>query len=267
MDLLEVKSIGEVKSAYVTAGALGVYSYITDGIIIDTGSQSILKALIPFFDSNDYDQVLLTHYHEDHTGGCAWIQANKNVPIYIHPMSIDICAKQGDYPDYRKQIWGVREGFEALPIEETFQSRNYSWEVIYTPGHSPDHVSFLNQSNGVLFSGDLFVTPKTKVILQEELIPSTMDSIEKVLQYEFQEVFCAHAGYMPNGKEMLRKKLDYLKNLEGEVFHLNSQGLSIEEIQQKLLPASYPIITVSDHEWDSKHMITSILGKQKYKFE
>ena len=101
MDLLELKSIGEVKSAYVTAGALGVYSYITDGIMVDTGSQSILKTLIPFFDSNDYDQVLLTHYHEDHTGGCAWIQANKNVPIYIHPMSIDICAKQGDYPDYR----------------------------------------------------------------------------------------------------------------------------------------------------------------------
>ena len=101
-------------------------------------------------------------------------------------------------------------------------------------------------------------------ILREELIPLTMDSIEKVLQYDFQEVFCAHAGYMLNGKEMLRKKLDYLKNFEGEVYHLNSQGLSVEEIQQKLLPASYPIITVSDHEWDSKHMITSILRKQKY---
>ncbi|MFB5282696.1 MBL fold metallo-hydrolase [Peribacillus sp. Hz7] len=252
---------GKVESAQ---SKMGVNVFVTDGLMIDTGSESLLSDLIPFFQSVDFDQVVLTHYHEDHTGGCAWIQKHKQVPLFIHSMSLDVCSKQGEYPDYRKRIWGVREGFQARPIGETIQSHHHTWKAIFTPGHARDHMSYLNQSNGVLFSGDLFVTPKTKVILQEESIPTIIHSIKKVLRYDFQEVFCCHAGYLPNGRELFQVKLDYLENLQGEIIRLHQQGLTVEEIQQKVFPKQYPIIEYSDYEWDSKHIITSILRKAQF---
>jgi len=60
---------------------------------------------------------------------------------------------------------------------------------------------------------------------------------------------------------MFRKKLDYLENLQGEILRLHSQGLTVHEIQQAVLPNRYPLIEISGHEWDSEHIITSILNE------
>lgn len=64
---------------------------------------------------------------------------------------------------------------------------------------------YLNHNSGMLFSGDLFVTPKTKLVLREESVPVIIDSIKRLLQYDFGEVFCCHAGHVPDGKDMFRK--------------------------------------------------------------
>lgn len=261
---MEIQKIGDITYTCgvvaLSRGKMQVYAFATDGIMIDTGSQSLLQHFIPFFEKTDFEKVVLTHHHEDHTGGAAWIQANKRVPIYIHSMSIDDCSVTGDYPDYRKQIWGVREGFQALPLEKSFESKHDKWLTIHTPGHADDHMAFLNQDKGILFSGDLFVSPKTKVILRNESIPITIRSIKSLLNYNFQEVFCSHSGYLSNGKQMLQSKLDYLVNLEGEILHLNQSGKTVQEIKEKLFPTHYPIIQFSNHEWDSEHIITSILN-------
>jgi len=152
-----------------------------------------------------------------------------------------------------------------LPLGDTIQSRNREWQVIYTPGHADDHVSFLDEENGTLFSGDLFVATKTKVIMNSESIPVIMDSIRTLLSYDFQAMFCCHAGYVEDGKKMLKQKLDNLENLYGEVKSLHNEGFSIEEIKNQLFPKKYAVIGVSEGEWDSLHIVSSILanGEQK----
>ena len=184
---------------------------------------------------------------------------HKKVPIFIHPMSVDACAKDAEYPEYRKIFWGKRDAFKADPLGKAIHSRTQKWEPIFTPGHAKDHMVYLNHSNGMLFSGDLFVTPKTKLVLREESVPIIIDSIKRLLQYDFGEVYCCHAGHVPDGKEMFRKKLDYLENLRGEILRLHHQGLTVHEIQQLVLPNRYPLIEISEHEWDSEHIITSII--------
>ena len=238
---------------------MSVNVFLTDGLLIDTGAKILLNELIPFFEQADFDQVALTHYHEDHTGGAAWIQEHKKVPLYIHPMSLGICERAGEYPEYRRIIWGDRDAFKAEPITDIIQSRTQNWEPIFTPGHARDHMVYLNEESGRVFSGDLFVTTRTKLVLKEESIPTIINSIKKLLQYDFSEVFCCHAGYVANGREMFRKKLEYLENLRGEILHLYAKGLSVLEIQQTVLPRQYPLIEFSEHEWDSIHIVTSIL--------
>ena len=60
----------------------------------------------------------------------------------------------------------------------------------------------------------------------------------------------------------MRRKLEYLENLSGEVKNLYEKGLSFDEIDQKIFRKKYPITFVSEGEWDSLHIITSIIGGQ-----
>ncbi|MED3662040.1 MBL fold metallo-hydrolase [Ureibacillus sp. FSL K6-8385] len=238
---------------------LNVYSFYQDGILIDCGAHSMKKAFINFFDRLSIDRVVITHAHEDHDG-CAKYLSERGIPVYLHPMSIEKSRKRADYLLYRKFFWGIRPPYHAIPHEETFQSRKYRWRIIETPGHAVDHVAFLNESTGQLFSGDLFVTPRTKLIMRTENIPQIIQSIEKLLRLDFGEMFCSHAGYIKDGKQALRNKLDYLYELTDKVRSLAREGCSIEEIQRQLFPRKYQISVVSRGEWDSKHIITSILS-------
>lgn len=247
---------GEVKSQGV---ALNVYSYAVDGVLIDTGSQSLHKHFERFIDAADFDQVRLTHFHEDHTGCAAYVEKTKHVPIYISDKSIDSCMQQANYPLYRQLFWGKRKPFHALAMPETFESRNATWYVIDTPGHAHDHKAFLNQETGQLFTGDLYVNERTKLVLAEESIPTIIQSLEHVLTYDFQEVFCNHRGFVEEGRLALERKLDYLLGLQQDVLALHQQGNPADSICRQLFPKQYPITKFSEGEWDSLHIVTSIL--------
>jgi endoribonuclease LACTB2 len=247
---------GVVKSGG-TAGK--VFAYLVDGMLIDTGPQSLESDFVSFYKSHSFDLVTLTHSHEDHSGTASWVQANRSVPIYVHEKGIKMCAQPCMYPKYRQATWGVRTEFRALPLGKVIHSRNQEWQVIYTPGHAEDHVSLLHKDTGRLFCGDLFVTPKTKVIMRSESIPIIMNSIRTLLSYDFGSIYCSHAGYIKNGKQMLKQKLEHLEYLCGEVKSLNEDGLSTIEINEKLFPKKYPIVDISGGEWDSLHIVTSIL--------
>lgn len=236
-----------------------VFSYLVDGMLVDTGPQCIENDMIPFYESHTFNFVTLTHSHEDHSGTASWIQENRDVPIYVHEKGIEVCAQPCMYPKYRQATWGIRKEFRALPLGETIRSNSQDWQVIYTPGHADDHVSLFHADTGRLFSGDLFVNSKTKVVMRSESIPVTMESIRTLLSYDFGAMYCSHAGYIKNGKEMLNKKLEYLEHLCDEVKALNKSGYSIHEINEKLFPRKYPIISISEGEWDSLNIISSIL--------
>lgn len=249
---------GQIKFQSIS---LNVYCYLVDGVLIDTGAQSLHKHFESFIDKSDFDQVIITHYHEDHTGCAAYIEKTKNVPIYLNEKTINYCTKKADYPLYRKLFWGKRKPFHANPMPKNFTSKNAKWDIIDTPGHSFDHNAFLNRDTGQLFTGDLFVSERTKVVLAEENIPTIIRSLEQLLLYDFQDVFCSHVGYMNDGRSALERKLTYLKSIQHDVLTLFREGNTIEVICKKLFPKKYPIIKFSSGEWDSLHIIASIINE------
>jgi len=243
--------------------ALNVYSYVVDGVLIDTGAKTLQKYFEAFIDGADFDQVMLTHFHEDHSGCASYVELTKKVPIYLNEKTIHYCMQRANYPLYRKFFWGRRKPFLAQAMPDTFSSRSATWDVIDTPGHAFDHKSFLNRDTGQLFTGDLFVSERTKVVLAEESIPEIIRSLERVLRHDFQDVFCSHAGFVEEGRAALTRKRDYLLELQHRVFTLQKEGNTAEEICKMLFPKKYPIITLSRREWDSLHIVTSILKESK----
>ncbi|USG64373.1 MBL fold metallo-hydrolase [Brevibacillus ruminantium] len=240
---------------------LAVYSFNIDGVLIDAGSQSLFEQFQPFFEKADFDQIMLTHFHEDHTGNVAYLQQDREIPTFIHQMSTHVTEQPFRVPTYRKAFWGQPETFASQPLGKSFVSRNDIWDVIETPGHTKDHVSFYNRNRGIIFTGDLFITPKVKLVLIDENILTTLDSLKKIQAYDFADMYCCHAGHVRDAKKWIQLKIDYLEEMEGKVLALSKQGKDIHEITAELFPTPYPIITYSNTEWSPIHMVRNFLNR------
>ncbi|WP_068673275.1 MBL fold metallo-hydrolase [Oceanobacillus sp. Castelsardo] len=237
-----------------------VYLYLVDGMLIDTGPQILENKLIAFYNRHHFDSVTLTHSHEDHAGTASWIQKNKSVPIYIHPKGMKVCHSSADYPEYRQRAWGIRKEFQTLPLEDSIQSRHLEWEAIYTPGHADDHVSLFNKETGRLFSGDIFILPTIKVLMKSESVSKMMNSIQKLLKLDFGAMYCSHAGYLPDGREKLKTKLNNLQGIYESVMDLHKKGYSVLEIDKTLFAKKYRVEEYSKGEYSSINIVYSILS-------
>ncbi|MBN6886545.1 endoribonuclease LACTB2 [Cytobacillus horneckiae] len=236
-----------------------IYSFIVDGIVVDTGPKNLQTELVPFYESLSLKKVVLTHSHEDHSGNCPWFAEEMKLPVFVHSKGVEICAQHTPYPKYRQNTWGTREAFHALPLGSTISSNHYTWEVIYTPGHADDHIALFNKERGMMFSGDLYVDPHTRIAMDTESIPVIIQSLKKLLTYDFQSMFCAHSGYHANGKVQIKRKIDYLENLYEKVEKLYNEGGSVQEIKERLFPKKYGMIQLSNGEWDTLHIVSSII--------
>jgi glyoxylase-like metal-dependent hydrolase (beta-lactamase superfamily II) len=103
--------------------------------------------------------IWLTHAHFDHFGGAAAV-SNSNaaapLPVALHPEDMSLWRIHGG-----AQFFGVPafdpgpEPSIALTHGAQLQLGDYTFEVRHTPGHTTGHVSFLERTLGVMFSGDL----------------------------------------------------------------------------------------------------------------
>ena len=80
---------------------LNVHCFEVDGVLIDSGAETLLREFKPFFETVDVDKVLITHAHEDHTGGARYVQEKYGVPVFINEQSVEKVANKVKYPLYR----------------------------------------------------------------------------------------------------------------------------------------------------------------------
>ena len=99
----------------------------------------------------------LTHGHLDHAGAVGALTKLWNVPV-IGPhkevafwldMIQDVSARYG-FPIPEPVV-----GNQWLEGGEVLELGNEKFEVRFAPGHTPGHVIFYNENNGVLWTGDV----------------------------------------------------------------------------------------------------------------
>lgn len=236
--------------------------YFIDGLLIDTGTIRKKKQLIPIFNAWDIDKVLLTHHHEDHSGLAYWLESEKKVPIYSHKLGVQKGTINSRLPFYRRVFWGPKKSYNPLETDETFSTKQYTWEVIHTPGHAKDHIALYNKEKGWLFGGDLYVQRRPKSMFSFESVPHLIQSLEKVLTYDFTTYICSHVGVIPNGYEVIAEKLSYLYFIQKKVLTLHKQGLSAVDIRKQLLPEHHLLHYLSFFDNSPIHLIRSIINEQ-----
>lgn len=232
--------------------------YLADGLLIDAGPAVAQAAFEDFFANHTIDKVALTHIHEDHAGLAAWLQERFGLPVYVHAGSLEKCAAPAQLSKYRRYIWGDRPAFKASAMPEKIETDNFSFRVIDSPGHHPEHCIFFEEQRGWLFTGDLYINETQDVAFKSENITDAINTIQKILDLDFEVFFCFHAGIMEAGKQLFRKKLDNFLALQTAVQDLRAQGLDSRQIDDRLFPTKHIITKVSKGEWSSLNMVDTL---------
>ena len=210
------------------------WCYLADGVLIDTGTRHLRQPLLESLESNRPDHVLITHHHEDHSGNASVIRERFNVPVYGHAITAEKLRTSFKIKAYQHLVWGKSDPVIVEPFPDVIATKHLRFRPIHTPGHSKDHTAFLEETRGLLFSGDLFIGERIKFFRSDECLEDQILSIGKVMALDFDSLFCAHRPIMEKGKEALARKLDFLLNFYGTVKDLRTKGYESRAIIKKL---------------------------------
>lgn len=211
-----------------------VYFYQVNGICIDTGLAHLQKDVLEIVKSALIEVVLLTHYHEDHSGNAAKIQDELKIPIYGSKLTKEILKKGFHILPYQHLVWGRSKRVDISTIPRAIEIKNLCLKAIHTPGHSDDHTVYLEENRGWLFSGDLYISDRIRYFRYDEDFYSQILSLKKILRYDFETIFCSHRPQLNSGKKRVAKKLQYFEDLYGNVKKLWENGNSAKEIKTEL---------------------------------
>lgn len=147
------------------------------------------------------DAILLTHTHFDHVGAVAPVARATGAPVYCPELEVPVLQDIMAYVP-----WPGFGPFESWDPEhtvaggETLSLAGYDIDVLFTPGHSPGHVTYaLRDSDDapvMLFSGDvLFQQSVGRTDLPGGDHAVLLQSIASLLE-RFDDETVVHPGHM-----------------------------------------------------------------------
>lgn len=183
--------------------------------------------------------ILLTHQDIDHIGSLPEIleEAGFSINVYAHPLEKPYI--EGELPLMKATMEHMAWQLEGLPEGERTQVVSFlianlpkgrvdhtledgqvlpycgGIEVIYTPGHTPGHLSLYLHRSQTLVAGDAMFSVNGKLMGPHR--PSTPDmdaavrSLLRYLNYEIKNVICYHGGF---ARGAIRAQLEALVGMD-----------------------------------------------------
>lgn len=211
------------------------HAYFIDGLLIDTGHRHMRKIALDTIKPLPVQQILITHHHEDHSGNLNPLEQHFQCPAYSSPHCAEIMKKPPPLSLAQHLSWGNRKpNFTLKTVGKTLKTPNYTFEVIPIPGHAIDMIGLYEPNQGWLFSSDLYVHHRIRYFMEPESMIEQIRSIERVLQLDFEALFCGHNPQLNGGKEKLQKKLVFFQNFYQTVVDYHKQGYSPKAIFKKM---------------------------------
>jgi hydroxyacylglutathione hydrolase len=204
---------------YPEQGIFDCNTYVITGkssIIIDPGATMFLPALVDSLHKDGIDPenisiIANTHLHGDHCGANEAFKQLSGAKIMLHPVQKKF---------YNVVVIEAAMFFGMPPIEfkedafldnDRLSTGDVELELIPSPGHSPDCVSFYSREDKVLICGDVIFEQNTgRVDLPGGSADELKESIERLSQLEIEYLLPGHMGIVTGAVEV-KHNFDFIK--------------------------------------------------------
>lgn len=180
-------------------------------ILVDTGEKENAQFLVNLRKTLNetgcnIQEVLITHWHHDHTGGIQGI--HKDVvkgPLKVTKM---------------RQVKGTDDDLGELEYTyvddgHVFKADGVTLRAMYTPGHADDHMSLWMEEENALFSGDTVLGEGTAVF---EDLYDYMKSLKKLLSLNARVVYPAHGAVVNDPETHISMYIQHRNQREEQIF-------------------------------------------------
>jgi glyoxylase-like metal-dependent hydrolase (beta-lactamase superfamily II) len=189
-------------------------------IVIDPGPADAAHVEAVLREAGPIEAILLTHRHPDHAPGARLLRQRTGAPV----LAFD--------PD---------GGEERLEDAAVVRTRGAALTAMHTPGHTPDHVVFVDAASGSMFTGDAVLGWGTSVIDPPEgELRDYVASLRRMLALAPPVLYPGHGPVVSDGVAKLREYLEHREEREREVLAGLAGG---PRTPQELVPeiyAAYP---------------------------
>ena len=188
--------------------------YIIDGeVIVDTGTgenfQHLKDTIIGNFDPSKLRTVINTHCHHDHTGG------NRRLRALLRA---EIAAHEYDKPLMESGKWTLSDMLGLKPMVNTvdialkdgsvIKTKNFSFSVVSTPGHTPGSICLYDREKKLLFSGDTILGDGTgRTDMPGGSQADLMASLRKLSCLNISYLFPGHGPHKIGGVNLLIRQM------------------------------------------------------------
>ena len=170
-------------------------------------------------------EVWLTHHHVDHVGGLAPLVA-RGLPVRAHP-------------ETARRLPG---GASFLPVEDG-ELLHGRWRALFTPGHAPGHLCFLDERTGALVAGDMVSTLSTVVIDPPEGdMGLYLSSLERLRGLPARTLYPAHGSPAPSAAAKLDEYLAHRQMRAVKIEAALSPGGSLAEVTRAAYDDTPPVL-------------------------
>lgn len=241
-------------------------AYLADSLLVDTGCAHSAPELVKALSETRLSGIVNTHAHEDHIGANGRLQRQHDgLQIRAHPLALPVLADpRGRQPLhlYRRVLWGWPEPSQGWPAVdgEVFETGHYRFRVIYTPGHSLDHLCLFEPDRGWLFSGDLFVGGQERALRADYDVWGIIASLKRIAALPAKVLFPGSARVREHPAAELAAKIAYLEELGERVLALHRQGRGVGEIARAVCGGPMPIEAITLGHFSRRALVRSYLA-------
>ncbi len=246
---------------------LPVYCYAIGGTLVDTGISSVSDEVVAAARRARVERVVLTHHHEDHSGNAARL-ASLGVEVFATRPGVRLVGRDLPRRFYQHVLWGEADPVAAREVPATVPFGRFAARVVPASGHSVDQLALHVPEKGWLLSGDAFVAERVKVFRGDEDFHETCTTLERFLTLDFDALLCAHRPRFTGGKDAIRAKLAWLRELEGRVLESRAKGRSVRRIVRELgIEPSSSFYTLTFGDVTTANLVRSILEGPRKRVE
>lgn len=181
--------------------------------------------------------ILLTHTHRDHAGGAAALAEAFQCPVWVHPSA----AGAGTAPDSAEAKG--RAAWQPIEPGTVISLGRLELQVLYSPGHAPDHLCVYAPGPGILFTGDNVVGEgSTWVGPPDGDVQQYLESLERLAGLSARVIAPGHGPPLDQPPVRIRALIQRRQEREAQIGALiRREPKTVEALTEELYGGKVPL--------------------------